>query len=119
MRREQSRYILLCEGGDRAQDQFSILDGFGDVCCHQRKLYVVTAIGILEHNARARGPMLGDLSCIAPPQPDVMALQRKIACGCKRAVAAAQHRDLQVAPPCKDRGASSCLSMKCWTLPKA
>jgi hypothetical protein len=44
--------------------------------------------------------MLGYLNRIAPPQSDIMALQRKIARGRERAVAAAEHRDLQDASPC-------------------
>src|SRR6266404_8697627 len=119
MRRQQSCDILLRKGRGRAQDQFSIPDGFGDVCGHQRKLHVVAAIGVLEDNARARGPMLRYLSCIAPPQVDVMALQRKIARGCEGAVATAKHRDLQVASPCAGVRSSICFSMKCCTLPKA
>src|SRR5882724_5580454 len=119
MRREQPRNILLRKGRGRAQDQFSIPDGFGDVCSHLRQLHVATAIGVLEHNARAHGPMRRYLSRIASPQADVMALQRKIACGCEGAVAAAKHRDLQLASPCARGCSSSCLSMKCWTLPNA
>src|SRR6266576_6162963 len=119
MRREQRCDILLRKGRGRAQNQFGIPDGFGDVCGHLRQLHVVTAIGVLEHNARAHGPMRRYLSRIASPQADVMALQRKIACGCEGAVAAAEHRDLQWVSPCARVGSSSCLSMKCWTLPKA
>ncbi len=44
---------------------------------------------------------------------------RKIARGRERAVAAAEYRDLQMASPCEVSGVSSCLSMKCWTLPSA
>src|SRR2546429_2217111 len=119
MRREQPRNILLRKGRGRAQDQFSIPDGFGDVCSHLRQLHVAPAIGVLELNARAHGPMGRYLSRIASPQADVMALQRKIACGCEGAVAAAEHRDLQWVSPCAHVGSASCLSMKCWTLPKA
>src|SRR5258705_873227 len=119
MRREQPCDVLLRKGRGGAQDQFSIPDGSGDFCGHQRKLQIVMAIGVLEDNARARGPMRRYLSRIAPPQADVMALQRKIARGCEGAVAAAEHRDLQWASPCARVGSSSCLSMKCWTLPKA
>ena len=57
--------------------------------------------------------------CIAPPQADLMALHREIARGRERAVAAAEHCDLQIASPCDDSGASSCRSMKCCTLPSA
>ena len=39
---------------------------------------------------------------IAPPQPDVVALQREIARRREGAVAAAEHRDLQRASPCAD-----------------
>src|SRR5258705_573776 len=119
MRREQPCDVLLRKGRGRAQDQFSIPDGFGDFCGHQRKLQIVMAIGVLEDNARAHGPMRRYLSRIAPPQADVMALQRKIARGCEGTVAAAKHRDLQLASPCARGCSSSCLSMKCWTLPNA
>ncbi len=113
MRREQPCDILLRKGRGRAQDQFGIPDGFGDVCGHVRQSHVATAIGVLEHNARAHGPMRRYLSRIASPQADVVALQREIACGCEGAVAAAEHRDLQWAPPCAGVGLSTCLSMKC------
>src|ERR1700682_3400039 len=119
MRREQPRDILLRKSRGRAQDQLSIADGFGNVCGHRRQLHVVPALGVLEGNARARGPMRRSLSCIAPPQADVMALKRKIACGCEGAITAAEHRDPQGASPCAGASSSSCLSMKCWTLPKA
>src|SRR5204863_1579481 len=119
MRREQPRNILLRKGRGRAQDQFSIPDGFGDVCGHLRQLHLATAIGVLEHNARAHGPMRRYLSRIASPQADVMALQRKIACGCEGAVAAAEHRVLQWLAPCARAGSPTRLSMKRWTSPKA
>src|ERR1700737_2308403 len=119
MRRELPRDIVLRKSRGRAQDQLGIADGFGNVCRYQRQLRVVLAIGILDDDARARRAMLRYLSCIAPPQPDLMAVQRKIARGRKRAVAAAEHRDLQSASPCAGLGSYSCLSMKCWTLPNA
>src|SRR6266849_3326062 len=119
MRREQPRDIGLRKSRGRAQDQLSIADGFGDVGSHQRQLRVVLAVGVLEDNARACRAMLRYLNCIAPPQADLMALKRKIARGCERAIAAAEHRDLQEASPCAGAGSSSCLSMKCCTLPKA
>src|SRR5260370_36299808 len=119
MRREQPRDILLRKGRGRAQDQFSIPDGFGDICGHQSQLHVVTAVGVLEDNAQIHGPMRRYLGRTAPPQPDAMALQCKIARGCEGAIAAAKHRDLQWTSPCAHVGSSSCLSMKCWTLPRA
>src|SRR5438876_2681337 len=119
MRREQPRDIPLRKSRGRAQDQLSIADGFRDVRGHQRKLQVVTANGFLEDDARACRAMLVYLCGGAPPQPDLMALQRKIARGREGAVAAAEHRDLQIASPWEHSGASSCLSMKCCTLPKA
>ena len=119
MRREPGRDIVLREGRGRAQDQFGTVDGFGNVGCHQRQLSVVPAVGVLDDNARARRAMLRYLCCIAPPEADLMALQREIARGRERAVAATEHRDLQGASPSEGAGSSSCRSMKCWTLPNA
>src|ERR1700730_11241001 len=119
MRRKVACYIGLREGRRWAQDQFGVADGFGHVGRHQGQLHVVPAVRVLEDDSGARRAMLCDLCGIAPPQSDVMALQRKIARGRKRAIAAPEHRDLQMASPCEDFGASSCLSMKCCTLPKA
>ncbi len=59
----------------RAQDQFGVADGFGDVRCHQRQLHLVPAIGVLDDDAGAGRAMRRDLRQIAPPQPDVVALQ--------------------------------------------
>src|SRR6476620_324483 len=119
MRREQPRDILLRKSRSRTQNQLSIADGFGDICRHQRQLHLVPAVRILEDNARATRAMLRYLSRIAPPQADVVTLKRKIAGGCEGAVAAAEHRDLQEASPCPAAGSSSCLNMKCCTLPRA
>ena len=99
MRREQACDIALREGRRRAQDQLGAVDGFGNVSRHQRQLHVVPAIGVLEDNARAGCAMLRHLCRIAPPQADLVALQREIARGRERAVAAAQHRDLQGVSP--------------------
>src|ERR1700738_635061 len=119
MRRELPCDIALRESRGGAQDQLGIADGFGDVCRHQRQLHGVLAVGVLEEDPGTRRAMRGCRSCIAPPEAHVMALQCKIARGRKRGIAAAKHRDLQSASPCEDFGASSCLSMKCWTLPRA
>src|SRR5450755_3904855 len=119
MWRELPCDIVLREGRGRAQDQLDVADGFGNVSRHQGQLHVVPAISVRHDNPRARCAMLRHLARIAPPQVDVVALQCKIARGRKRAVAAAEHRDLQGASPCTVAGASSCRSMKCWTLPKA
>ena len=83
MRCDQSRDIGLREGRGRAQDQLGAADGFGDVGRDQRKLHVMAAVGVLDQNAGARRAMLRYLGRIAPPQPDVMALQGKIARGRK------------------------------------
>ena len=115
MRRELRRDVVLRESRGRAQDQFGAADGFGDIGRHQRELHVVAAVGILDDDARARGAMRGHRGGIAPPQPHLMALQRKIARRRERAVAAAEHRDLHIVfPP-----AISLQFRKCCTLPSA
>src|SRR5712671_6488398 len=119
MRREQVSDIALREGRGRAQDQLGVADGFGNASRYQRQLHVVSAIGVLEDNARACRAMRRYLGRVAPPQADIVALERKITRGRERAVAAAKHRDLQDASPCAGAGPSSCRSMKCCTLPKA
>ena len=119
MRREQARDIVLRKCRSRAQDQFSFADGVGNVRCHQRQLNVVPAVRVLQQDARARRAMRGHLPGIAPPQPDLMALQHEIACGRERAVAAAKHRDLHMASPDAGAVSWSCRSRKCWTLPRA
>ena len=48
-----------------------------------------TEVAVEGDDARARRAMLLDLCRIAPPQPDLVALQGKIARGRKRAIAAA------------------------------
>ena len=83
MRRELPCDIVLREGRGRAQDQLDVVDGFGNVSRYQHQLHVVPAIGVRHDNPRARRAMLRHLARIAPPQPDVVALQRKIARGCK------------------------------------
>ena len=100
MRRKLPRDIVLREGRGRAQDQLGVHDSLGDIRCHQRQLRGVSAASVLKRNAGARGAMRRYLSDVAPPQPDVVALQRKIACGCEGTIAAAKHRDLQDASPC-------------------
>ena len=104
MRREPGRDIVLCEGRGRAQDQFSTIDDFGNIGCHQRQLSIVPAVGVLDDNVRARRAMLRYLCCIAPPEANLMALQREIARGRERAVAATEHRDLQGASPSEGAG---------------
>src|SRR5450432_2177022 len=119
MWRQQPCDIMLREGRGRAQHQLDAANSFGDVRGDQCQLHIVPAVGVLENDAGARRAMLVYQRRIAPPQPDLVALQREIARGRERAVAAAEHRDLQMASPSEDCGSSSCRNMKCCTLPSA
>jgi hypothetical protein len=83
MRRELPCDIVLREGRGRAQDQLDVADCFGNVSRYQGQLYIVPAIGVRHDNPRARRTMFRHLGRIAPPQSDVVALQRKIAHGRK------------------------------------
>ena len=100
MWRELTSDIVLRESRGRAQDQLGSAHSLGNVCRYQRQLRGVPAVGVLDDNARARRAMLGYLNRIAPPQADIVSLQRKIARRRKRAIAAAEHHDLQDASPC-------------------
>ena len=94
MRRELGDDIVLGESRGGTEDQFGITDRLGNIGRDQRKLHVMAAFRILDDYARTRRTMRGHRTSIAPPQPHVMALQRKIARRRKRAIAAAEHRDL-------------------------
>jgi hypothetical protein len=106
MRREQRGDVMLREGGRGTEDQVGIANRFADIGRDQRKLRLMAAFGILDHDARTSGPMRRHRCSIAPPQPHLMALQRKIARRRKRTIAAAEHRDahgnphLRHARPC-------------------
>src|SRR4051794_26791719 len=93
MRRELACNIGLCERRGRTQDQLDAIDSLGNVSCHQRELHVVPAVRVFYHDARARSAMRRYLRYIAPPEPDLMALQRKIARPRERTVAATKYRD--------------------------
>ena len=92
LRRDQPGDIGLREGRGGADDQFCIADGICDVRRDHRQLHLVTAVDVLHDNARARRPLFATY-VVAPPQPDVMALQGKISRGRERAVAAAEYCD--------------------------
>ena len=89
---------MLRESRGGTEDQFGIADSLGDIGRDQRKLRVMVAFGVFDDDARARGAMRGDRRGIAPPQPHVMALQRKIARRRERAIASAEHRDAHLDP---------------------
>ena len=95
MRREQPRDIGLRKRRRRAQDQLGAADGFGDVDVTSASCTSWRPLMSLTQDAGARRAMLRHLRRVAPPQPDVMALQGKIARGREGAIAAAEYRDLQ------------------------
>src|ERR1700739_4362457 len=119
MRCELCCNIGLREGGCGTQDQFNVAHRFSDVRRHQRQLRVVLTARILQQDFRAGRTLRRNHFGVAPPEPDVVALKRKITRGGERAVAAAQHCNLQSESPRAESEASSCLNMKCWTFPKA
>jgi hypothetical protein len=67
--------ISLREGRGRAQDQLGVADGFGNVSRHQRQLNIVSAVGVLEDNARAPAARCAATCRVAPPQADIVALK--------------------------------------------
>src|SRR4051794_21715639 len=108
MRRQLPCDVSLRERWGRAQDQFGTTNGFCDISGDQRKLCVVPTVCVLHGNARTLRAMLSRQVGVATPKPHLMALQREIAGGRKRAVAAAKDCDFQIASPCANFTASSC-----------
>ena len=60
----------------------------------------MAAVSVHEGDTGTRRAMRRDLRGVAPPQPYLMAGERKIARGRERTVAAAEYCNLQMASPC-------------------
>ena len=112
MRRERARDVVLRGRGRRAEDQFGIAHGLGDVGRDQRRLRLVPPAKILHRDGAARRVVRLDGLGVAPPQPHVVAGERHVARRRERAVAAAEDRDAH-------QVRSSSRSTKCCTLPIA
>jgi len=93
MRRQRAGDIGLREGGGGAEDQIGAAHGLGDVRRDQREPGVMPAARILHGDAGTFGALLRHGLRVAPPQPDLVALQREVARRREGAVAAAEYGD--------------------------